>query len=323
MIDEMGYEEQLRRKTSALTGALEGVVLDGLMDDSVTEVMIDPSGRVSYDRLYGTLEPQVGKQLESRAVVNLISKLAQGRSVVGEAMLETELQIHDVRIRVQAWLPEVSPLGAAANLRKHRRQGKGKNDFPALKLPDYGLPSSYNEAFHECAETGGTILFVGPTGSGKTTGAGAYLGLLTEKFPTDHVVTIEDVREIYCESESWLALCANDKVSQARLLRSAMRARPDVLALSEARDKAAKDMIMSFGTGHGGFSTVHGGSIVRGIVRVHDLADGELSESTVCEAITYGVLMRRDRKTGKREFADMAKINDWRDDRVNLTQLPR
>jgi Flp pilus assembly CpaF family ATPase len=296
------------------------VIADGLADTSVTEVIVDPSGAVWYDRLYGSLERQRGRDLPSRQVTRIITGIAgMLNKSIRDGILEGELLLDGSRIA--AWLPPVCPAPSIA-IRKHRKQGV--DGWPALTLDDYALSPLYRQALYMMAEERRNVLIVGSTGSGKSTFAGAFLNAITTIFPSDRIVTIEDTSELYCQAESWLALHATPTISQRMLLKTAMRARPDRLILGEVRDEAAIDMIMGLTTGHAGFSTIHGASCLHGLTRTLQLTrlNGEntVSPEMISDAIDYVVLMRR-RPNGPREVADIQKVVGWCDNRYHLEAI--
>ncbi len=168
-----------------------------------------------------------------------------------------------------------------------------------------------------------SLLIVGSTSSGKTTFAGAYGRRLIELWPAARVVTIEDTQELSVESaRSYLPLHTSENVSQRDLVRTGMRARPDVLVIGEVRGPEAIDMIMSLGTGHPGFSTVHGGSCRGGLTRVRQLCrlgDGgdTIGAEMIADAIQYVALMRR-LPDGSRIVASLEKVCGFENGRFQL-----
>ena len=317
-VDEpIEHDLRVARERAALYAAVDGVIADGLADASVTEVIVDPNGAVWYDRLYGSLERQRGRDLPSRQVTRIITGIAGMLSKsIRDGILEGELLLDGSRIA--AWLPPVCP-APSISIRKHRKQGV--DGWPALTLEDYELSPLYRRALYMMAEERRNVLIVGSTGSGKSTFAGAFLNAITTLFPTDRIVTIEDTSELYCQAQSWLALHATPTISQRMLLKTAMRARPDRLILGEVRDETAIDMIMGLTTGHAGFSTIHGGSCLHGLTRTLQLTrlNGEntVSPEMISDAIDYVVLMKRD-TSGRRAVADLQRVLCWRKNHYHI-----
>lgn len=311
------YEAGVQRAREALLYAVEGPIADGLARRDVTEVIVDPTGSVWYDMLFGTLEEQPVR-MEADRVTSVIVGIAGllGKKVT-TGLLKGELPLDGSRI--QAWLPPVSIGGPALNIRKHRKQGE--DGWPALTLDDYEMSDAVRETLDTIVRERLNLLIVGSTSSGKTTFAGAFLQRISTMYPSDRIVTIEDTEELYCQSRSWLPLRETNEVSQRDLVRTGMRARPDRLVIGEVRGPEAIDMVMSMNTGHSGFSTVHGGSIVGGLTRVRQLCrlggEDTISPDMVADAIQYGLLMRR-APNGPRTVASLEKVRGFTQGRFEL-----
>ncbi len=110
------------------------------------------------------------------------------------------------------------------------------------------------------------MIIYGPTGSGKTTLLNAIAMLLP---PEMKIVTAEDTPEIMLPfHDNWVSMITRlstdpyvqDVTLQAQV-ESAMRQRPDVLALGEIRSREAYSFFQAVSTGHGGLTTIHAESI--------------------------------------------------------------
>ncbi len=146
------------------------------------------------------------------------------------------------------------------------------------------------------------ILFVGGTGSGKTTATNAVLNEIAKT--NDRLLILEDTLELQCTAENAVFLRTNDTVDMTRALRSCMRLRPDRIIVGEVRDKAALALLKAWNTGHpGGVATVHANSAKDGLLRIEALV-GEASavnqERLIAEAIDVVVYIRRDRERGRK-----------------------
>ncbi|MDK9724014.1 MAG: PilT/PilU family type 4a pilus ATPase [Sterolibacteriaceae bacterium MAG5] len=125
-------------------------------------------------------------------------------------------------------------------------------DFDALKLP---------AVLKDVAMTKrGLVLFVGGTGSGKSTSMAAMIGY-RNKNSYGHIITIEDPveyvhehincvitqREVGVDTESWEAA-----------LKNTLRQAPDVILIGEIRDKEVMEHAIAFAeTGHLALGTLH------------------------------------------------------------------
>lgn len=136
--------------------------------------------------------------------------------------------------------------------------------LPTLRLTDRKLVQCLEErdwfAFFELAVTGRlNIVVVGNTGSGKT----SLMKTLCRSIPpTERIVTIEDVRELFIRHiENCVHLLYSKgghgqaRVTPADLIASTMRMRPDRVMLAELRGAEAYDFLKLLTTGHAGSIT--------------------------------------------------------------------
>ena len=110
------------------------------------------------------------------------------------------------------------------------------------------------------------IFMSGGTGSGKTT----LLGILGNYIDEDErVVTIEDSAELNLSKiKNWVRLetrgsntSGDGEITIRRLIKTALRMRPDRLIVGEVRGDEAIDMLQALNTGHAGsLSTGHANS---------------------------------------------------------------
>jgi pilus assembly protein CpaF len=122
-----------------------------------------------------------------------------------------------------------------------------------------------------------SVLVSGGTGSGKTT----TLNALSSFVPADErIVTIEDTLELRLQQPHVVRLEARPanvegrgEVTIRRLVRNALRMRPDRIVVGEVRGGEALDMLAAMTTGHdGSLSTIHAGSPEEALRRLETLA---------------------------------------------------
>ncbi|WP_391116054.1 competence type IV pilus ATPase ComGA [Psychrobacillus sp. L3] len=117
----------------------------------------------------------------------------------------------------------------------------------------------------------GLILFVGPTGSGKSTTMYSLTKYCSENL-SRHVISLEDPVE---NSQSHLLqIQVNERtgVTYASGLKAILRHSPDVIMIGEIRDEAtAKAAIQAALTGHLVVSTIHAKDAVGSLYRLMDL----------------------------------------------------
>jgi twitching motility protein PilU len=136
------------------------------------------------------------------------------------------------------------------------------------KLEELGLP----DVLKEIAMTKrGLVIFVGATGSGKSTSLAAMVGYRNEN-SYGHIITIEDPiefvhdhrncivtqREVGVDTENWFAA-----------LKNTLRQAPDVILIGEIRDRETMDYAIAFAeTGHLCLATLHANSTNQALDRI-------------------------------------------------------
>jgi len=141
----------------------------------------------------------------------------------------------------------------------------------ALSLDALGVSPMVLEGLKKLALKPHGLLFVcGPTGSGKTTSLHSLLSYINT--PERKIWTVEDPIEITQKGLRQVQVHAKIDLTFASVLRSFLRADPDVIMVGETRDpETAKTVIEASLTGHLVFSTLHTNSAVESVVRLLDL----------------------------------------------------
>lgn len=139
------------------------------------------------------------------------------------------------------------------------------------KIPDFddlGLPQVLKEVV---MSKRGLVIFVGGTGSGKSTSMAALIGH-RNKNSHGHIITIEDPveyvhehincvitqREVGVDTESWEAA-----------LKNTLRQAPDVILIGEIRDRETMEHAIAFAeTGHLCMGTLHANSANQALDRI-------------------------------------------------------
>ncbi len=136
------------------------------------------------------------------------------------------------------------------------------------KIEELGLPPQLKEI---ALTKRGLVVFVGGTGSGKSTSLAAMIGYRNET-TYGHIVTIEDPieyvhdhrncivtqREVGVDTDSWHAA-----------LKNTLRQAPDVILIGEIRDRDTMDYAIAFAeTGHLAMATLHANSANQALDRI-------------------------------------------------------
>jgi pilus assembly protein CpaF len=238
-------------------GALASLVAD----PSVTDIFANGRDGVWADRGDGTqriASISLDEQHLRELAVHLMS--LAGRHI-DEASPCVDARLYD-GIRVHAVLPPISPTGTLLSIRLPRLE------FASLAMLDAGgffelIPLAEIEALVQQREN---LLITGAGGSGKTTFLSA---LLASANPRERIIAIEETYELRVRHPHYLALEARQSnlegagaVGLERLVREALRMRPDRLVLGECRGGELRELLAALNTGHdGGAGTLHANSL--------------------------------------------------------------
>lgn len=135
--------------------------------------------------------------------------------------------------------------------------------FEDLKLP---------EVLKEVAMSKrGLVIFVGGTGSGKSTSLAAMVGFRNEN-SFGHIITIEDPVEFVHEHKNCIVTQREIGVDTENwhiALKNTLRQAPDVILIGEIRDRETMDYAIAFAeTGHLCMATLHANSTNQALDRI-------------------------------------------------------
>jgi len=157
----------------------------------------------------------------------------------------------------------------------------------------------------------------GPTGSGKTSLFNALLSCL---HPNSMFYTIEDTYELYLPHRGWRATTVKRpsmmasrevQVTEAELVKMALRMRPDYIVVGEVRSEdAIYHLLNAAFTGHGGGFTFHADSASMFFSRLSImLKKAEMSESLLSFFWGCGITTYQDSPRGRlRRMVEIAEI---------------
>ena len=225
-----------------------GELLPFAEDPAVTDVFCNGPGEVWVDRGAGLAAVPLTLN-EARLRELAVRLVSLGGRHIDEASPCVDARLAG-GIRVHAVLPPISPIGTLLSIR-----------FPsAVSIP------VTDPRLLDLVASRANLLITGAGGSGKTT---LLAALLSRAAPTERIVAIEDVAELRVDHPHFVSLEARQanlegvgEVSLARLLREALRMRPDRLVLGECRGAEVRELLSALNTGHaGGAGTLHANSL--------------------------------------------------------------
>jgi pilus assembly protein CpaF len=162
--------------------------------------------------------------------------------------------------RLHVVIPDVTRRHWAVNIRKFSSRIRDLQ-----RLVELGsLNRRAAEFLRMCVLSGQNILVSGATQSGKTTMLGA---LLSTARPTERIVTVEETFELDLSAPDVVAMQCRQpslegtgEVSLRRLIKEALRMRPDRLVVGEVREAESLDLLIALNSGLPGLCSIHANS---------------------------------------------------------------
>jgi twitching motility protein PilU len=146
-------------------------------------------------------------------------------------------------------------------------------DIPSVD--DLGLPSILKEVV---MSKRGLVLFVGGTGTGKSTSMASLIGYRNRN-SRGHILTIEDPVEFVHEHEKSMITQREvglDTPTFESALQSSLRQAPDVILIGEIRNRQIMEHALSFAeTGHLCIATLHANNANQAIDRIMHLVPAD------------------------------------------------
>ncbi len=237
-------------------------VLEGfLRDDCITEIMVNGTDNIFIEKLGSLYQSDSCFEDEKRLKDTAMRIASRSNRIVNakNPILDTVL---DDGSRVCVVLSPVSKNGTSITIRKFY-----DNPLTMEDLINGGtISEEAADYLINAVKQKKNIFMSGGTGSGKTT----LLGILGNYIDEDErVVTIEDSAELNLSKiKNWVRLetrgsntSGDGEITIRRLIKTALRMRPDRLIVGEVRGDEAIDMLQALNTGHAGsLSTGHANS---------------------------------------------------------------
>ena len=315
----------VHREVRAAVGGY-GPLQPFLDDPLVEEIWIDEPSKVFVAR-DGKAE-LTSVILTAQEVQDLVERMlvASGRrldlsSPFVDASLETGERLHVV-------IPDVTRSHWAVNIRKHVLRARGLSE-----LVESGMLGEEAAEFLDAAVRAGLNLLVsGATQAGKTTLLRALLGSVPA---TERVITAEEVFELGLTHRDVVAMQTRPpsiegrgEVTLRRLVREALRMRPERIVIGEVRSAEAFDLLVALNAGIPGACTIHANSAREALLKLCTLpllAGENVTSSfvvpTVASAVDLVVHVRRDQR-GRRRIAEIAGVTGRVEgDRIEMSTI--
>ena len=269
-------------------------------DDTVEEIWINAPDRVFVAR-NGVAE-QTAVTLTDSQVRGLVERMLQftGRRVdLSSPFVDASLPDGS---RLHVAIPDVTQRHWAVNIRKFTSRIRTIDQLVELG----SLDRVAAEFLRMAVLSGHNILISGATHSGKTTLLGALLCLAR---PGERIVTVEETFELAIDARDVVALQCRQpslegtgEITLRRLVKEALRMRPDRLVVGEVREAESFDLLIALNAGLPGMCSVHANSARDALAKLSTLPllagnniDSSFVVPTVAASIDFVVHCTMDR----------------------------
>ncbi|MGJ3404733.1 CpaF family protein [Glutamicibacter sp. Je.9.36] len=241
--------------------------LQPLLDDpSVEEIWVNSPHQVFCAR--GGQSELTHIRMESAEIAALVERMLKtsGRRLdLSQPFVDCQLPDGS---RLHVVIPDITHEHWAINIRKFiARAGKLED------LVELGALSEQAARFLSTAISAGlNVIVTGPTQAGKTT----MLNCLASAIgPRERIITIEEIFELNLSLRDVVAMqtrLANlegtGEITMRRLVKEALRMRPERIIIGEVREAESLDMLIALNSGIAGLCTLHANSARDAITKI-------------------------------------------------------
>lgn len=246
-----------------------GALQPYLDDPSVEEIWINSPTHIFVAR--AGLSERLNLELSAEAVRGLVERMLRptGRRIdVSQPFADASLPDGS---RLHVAIPDITRRHWSVNIRKFAASIRSLSH-----LVDAGaLSVDAADFLHDAVGAGKSILVSGATQAGKTTVLNALLDAVPAR---ERIVTVEETFELSLDREDVVGLqCrgpsleGTGEVTLRRLVKEALRMRPDRIVVGEVRGAEALDLLIALNSGLPGMCSIHAKSAEQALVKLATL----------------------------------------------------
>ncbi len=260
-------EQATREAVASLTGF--GKLQRFLDDPAIEEIWINAPTRIFVAR--NGVPELTTTVLAEQEVHELVERMLQssGRRVdLSSPFVDASLPDGS---RLHVVIPDVTARHWSVNIRKFSRQIRELKHLVAAG----SLSLHASEFLRMCVLSGQNILVSGATQAGKTTMLNA---LLSTGRARERIVTVEETFELELNARDVVAMQCRQpslegtgEVTLRRLIKEALRMRPDRLVVGEVREAESLDLLIALNSGVPGACSIHANSARDALVKLSTL----------------------------------------------------
>ncbi|WP_345040959.1 CpaF family protein [Georgenia daeguensis] len=291
-----------------------------LDDPEIEEIWINEPGKVFVARSgRSELTTTILDDAQVRDLVERMLRVSGRRLDLSTPFVDASLATGE---RVHVVIPDITRSAWAVNIRKYVTRARRLSDLVTL-----GSLTSQAAAFLDAAVVAGmNILVSGATQAGKTTMVGALAGAIPAG---QRVITAEEVFELRLTNRDTVAMQTRQanlegtgEVPLRRLVKEALRMRPDRIIIGEVREAEAFDMLVALNAGIPGMCTLHANSAREAVTKLCTLpllagenVTAAFVVPTVAAAVDLVVHLELDRE-GRRSVREVIAVTGRVEDGV-------
>lgn len=295
--------------------AVKGLgAIQSLMDDpTVEEIWINNPTHVFVAR-NGSSE-LTNVMMSAQDVRNIVERMlsSTGRRVdISSPFVDATLPNGS---RLHVVIPDITREHWSVNIRKFVMGSRSLEDLVEAET----LSSQAAQFLHEAVVHGKNIIVAGATQAGKTTLMNA---LLNSAPAWDRIITCEEVFELQLVSPDWVALQTRQnslegtgEVPLRRLIKEALRMRPNRLVVGEVRQEECLDLLVAMNSGMPSMCSIHANSAREALIKLSllpMLAGSNVSAefviptvATVVDVVVHAALL----PDGKRRVKQISTVS--------------
>jgi len=240
-----------------------------LDDPGVEEIWINSPDHVFVAR--AGVSDRVHVSLTSETIRGLVERMLRptGRRIdVSQPFVDASLPDGS---RLHVAIPDITRQHWSVNIRKFAARLRSLEDLVGAGAMSEEASRYLAERVHE----GASILVSGATQAGKTT----LLNALLDAVPAyERIVTVEETFELSLHRDDHVGLqCrgpsleGTGEITLRRLVKEALRMRPDRLVVGEVRGAEALDLLIALNSGLPGMCSIHAKSAEQALVKLSTL----------------------------------------------------
>lgn len=284
--------------------------LQGYLDDPVLEeIWINEPGKVFVARNgRAELTTTILTDQQVRDLVERMLRVSGRRLDLSSPFVDATLATGE---RLHVVIPDITRRSWAVNIRKYIARASRLDDLVTLD----SLTPHVARFLHAAVVSGLNILVSGATQAGKTTMINALSASIP---PHERIITCEEVFELKLGNRDVVAMqCrqpnleGHGEIPLRRLVKEALRMRPDRIIVGEVREAESLDLLIALNAGIPGLGTLHANSAREAVTKICTLpllAGENVSSSFVVPTVAATIdlvvhlYLDRDGRRGVREI---------------------